>query len=225
MVDHGKLSRQIVLPWHQVLRIAWQSVKIRWTRVAITTLSLMLAITFFSYTLMTFDILNAIWPHASDILRHKIILAGYEPLGLSSGHRVFGASAKDIWLLMLAILVCLVGITNAQIMAVTERFREIGTMKCLGALDTFIVKIFLCESLYQGTAGSLAGAFLGIMLALISLAFKLGLKVFFFISVVSMLKNVGVSFIISVILSLLGVLYPCVMAARMEPAIALRHEI
>ena len=47
-------------------------------------------------------------------------------------------------------LVAFVGVLNAMLMSVTERFREIGTMKCLGALNSFIVKLFLIESLFQG---------------------------------------------------------------------------
>jgi hypothetical protein len=57
------------------------------------------------------------------------------------------------WLMSLALLVAFVGILNAMLMSVTERFREIGTMKCLGALDSFIIKLFLIESLFQGGVG------------------------------------------------------------------------
>src|SRR5207249_1402902 len=65
------------------------------------------------------------------------------------------------WLIGLALLVAFVGILNAMLMSVTERFREIGTMKCLGALDSFIVKLFLIESLFQGIVGTIIGVFLG----------------------------------------------------------------
>ena len=51
-----------------------------------------------------------------------------------------------------------------MLMSVTERFREIGTMKCLGALDGFIVKLFLIESLFQGMAGTVMGVLLGLVL-------------------------------------------------------------
>ena len=53
-----------------------------------------------------------------------------------------------------------------MLMSVTERFREIGTMKCLGALDTFIVKLFLLESTFQGLAGTSAGIVIGFALTL-----------------------------------------------------------
>jgi putative ABC transport system permease protein len=52
------------------------------------------------------------------------------------------STAKQRWIIILSLLVCVVGIVNAQLMAVTERFREIGTMKCLGALDRFVLRLF-----------------------------------------------------------------------------------
>ncbi len=52
---------------------------------------------------------------------------------------------RMIWLVVMSLLVCTVGITNSMLMAVTERFKEIGTMKCLGALDSFVVLLFLLE--------------------------------------------------------------------------------
>src|SRR5207253_7391546 len=78
------------------------------------------------------------------------------------------------WLIGLALLVAFVGILNAMLMSVTERFREIGTMKCLGALDGFIVKLFLIESLFQGVVGTILGVLVGLGLSLLSLASTYG---------------------------------------------------
>ena len=50
-----------------------------------------------------------------------------------------------------------VGIINAMLMSVTERIREIGTMKCLGALDAFILKIYFIEAALQGLIGTAMG--------------------------------------------------------------------
>ena len=66
-----------------------------------------------------------------------------------------GISTKDIWLIIMSLIVCVVGIANSMLMAVTERFQEIGTMKCLGALDRFVVRLFLLESGFQGLSGAL----------------------------------------------------------------------
>src|SRR3954468_24800436 len=78
------------------------------------------------------------------------------------------------WLIGLALLVAFVGILNAMLMSVTERFREIGTMKCLGALDSFIIKLFLIESLFQGVAGTVIGIAVGLLLSLASLTATYG---------------------------------------------------
>ena len=78
------------------------------------------------------------------------------------------ARIQTRWLLGLALLVAFVGILNAMLMSVTERFREIGTMKCLGALDSFIIKLFLIESLFQGLVGTALGVAGGLVLSLAS---------------------------------------------------------
>ena len=70
-------------------------------------------------------------------------------------------------MLGLALLISFVGILNAMVLNVTERFREIGTMKCLGALDSLVIKIYLIESAFQGIGGTMAGILLGGILALV----------------------------------------------------------
>ena len=84
---------------------------------------------------------------------------------MTPGATSIASTAKQRWIVFLSLLVCVVGIINAQLMSVTERFREIGTLKCLGALDRFIVRIFVIEATMQGLAGGIIGALLGVLVA------------------------------------------------------------
>jgi ABC-type antimicrobial peptide transport system permease subunit len=147
---------------------------------------------------------------------------------LSSGYELvggtFGSSPKDRWLTILSLLVCVVGIVNAQLMAVTERFREIGTFKCLGALNSFVVRIFVFEALYQGLLGGLTGGILGIFVSTVSLTIKVGWTILLWWPPAGMLTTIGWVTLLAMILSLVGVAYPALVAARMQPAVALRTE-
>ncbi len=185
----------------------------------ITTMTLALAIAFVAYIWSGYEILNAMWPRSSDDLKQKILLSGYE----FAGSR-FGTGPKDLWLAILSLTVCVVGIVNAQLMAVTERFREIGTYKCLGALDSFVVRIFVLESIYQGIMGGTAGALMGILIATITLFTKFGTIVFTSWPALSMLITFAEALLLSVFLSFIGVLYPALVASRMHPAVALRSD-
>jgi hypothetical protein len=213
------VQRQVVLPWMQVVRIAYNSMKVRFFRSLITTLTLALAIAFIAYLQSGYEILNALWPGADDSLRARILAIGYE---LSGGE--FGSTPKDRWLVILSLLVCVVGIVNAQLMAVTERFREIGTYKCLGALDSFVVRIFVLEAMYQGLLGGIGGSLAGVLTATFTLFVRLGFPVLLSLPLVGILQTVAMSSLLAVFLSFLGVLYPALVAARMQPAVALRRE-
>ena len=57
---------------------------------------------------------------------------------------------RTLWITVFSLLVTVIGIANALLMSVTERFREIGTMKCLGALSGFIRRLFVIESTIIG---------------------------------------------------------------------------
>jgi putative ABC transport system permease protein len=213
------IEKQVVLPWGQVVRIAYRSIRVRLARSLITTATLTLAVAFVAFTWSGYGLLNAAWPHADSKLQETILAGGYE---MAAGH--FGSTPKDRWLAMLSLLVCVVGIVNAQLMAVTERFREIGTFKCLGALDSFILRIFVLEAIYQGVLGGVSGAVIGLLVATVSLLLKFGWLLLSCWPVADMFAILGLATFLSVILSFLGVLYPAFVAARMQPAVAMRAE-
>ncbi len=130
----------------------------------------------------------------------------------------------DTWLIVMALMTCTVGIANAMLMSVTERFREIGTMKCLGAQDALVVKLFLLESAFQGIVGAGLGTVVGLLIALISAALQFagyGLTNF---PVQQMWQVMGWSMLSGVVLAILGAVPSALMAARMNPVDALRIE-
>lgn len=213
------IDRQIVLPWSQVLRISFNALRARFFRSMITTSTLVLAVAFLSYTFAVYAVLEGMWPAADPALQDRILSAGFAP---TDGH--FGSTAKDRWLVVLSLLVCAVGIVNAQLMAVTERFREIGTLKCLGALDSFVIKLFVLEAAYQGVLGGAVGSVLGVGTAVATLWARFGLIAITHAPALSLGALLAKSSALAVALSLIGVMYPAWVAARMQPAIALRSE-
>lgn len=129
------------------------------------------------------------------------------------------------WLIALALLVAFVGILNAMLMSVTERFREIGTMKCLGALDGFIIKLFLIESLFQGVVGTLLGIVGGLLLSLLSTWSTYGGFAWKNVPWTNLLTGVVICALVGVGLTVAGALYPAWTAARMQPIEAMRSDV
>jgi len=138
-----------------------------------------------------------------------------------------GVSAQQIWLIVMSLIVVVVGIANSMLMAVTERFREIGTMKCLGALNRFVVELFLLESGFQGLSGALMGSLIGfISIMLLSLK-DYGLDLFrgFPEYILHVLMYMGIACLLGMILAVLGAAGPAYRAAQLPPADAMRVEI
>ncbi|MCC7191949.1 MAG: ABC transporter permease [Phycisphaeraceae bacterium] len=130
----------------------------------------------------------------------------------------------DTWLIVMAMLTCAVGIANAMLMSVTERFREIGTMKCLGAQDNLVVKLFLLESAFLGIIGAALGIVLGLIVAWLAavLQFK-GYGIEYF-PMAQSLTVILLSALGGIVLSVVGAGYPAFAASRMRPVDALRVD-
>lgn len=209
-------GRQVSLPFLKSVEIAAKSIRARFFRSLITLLSLVLAISFFTYVKTNITAAKGIILSKDAASVAKLVREGYDLD--DPGH-----NPKQQWIVFLSLLVCVVGIVNTQLMAVTERFREIGTMKCLGALDRFILRLFLIEAVIQGFVGSAVGALAGMSVALVALIMNFGPGVFAFISWPDLALILGASIGLGSFLSVAGVLYPALVAARMAPVEAMRR--
>jgi len=135
---------------------------------------------------------------------------------------------RGSWIIAISLIVTVIGISNAMLMSVTERFRDIGTMKCLGATSPFIRRLFLIEACFMGAVGGAAGVLLGAAFAVASYLVLYG-PVLIGQALGQELAGValaaGLSLLSGVVLSILAALYPAHFAAGMVPAAALRSNV
>ncbi len=219
--DQRRVQRQVKLPFLKSLEIAVKSIRVRFFRSLITTLSLVLAVSFLSFIQVSNDVANGLLAAKMPGARQVLIRGGYD---IDDTTTRVGSSPKQRWIVILSLLVCVVGIINAQLMAVTERFREIGTMKCLGALNRFVLRLFLLEAGLQGLAGAGAGALAGGLFAVGSGLIRFGAAAVRHLAWTDALVSVVVAVGVGCLLSLVGVFYPAMVAARMQPVEAMRVE-
>lgn len=135
-----------------------------------------------------------------------------------------GLSGRQIFLLCISFLVCMVGIANAMLMSITERFREIATMKCLGATDRYILLQFMMEAALQGLIGGLVGVLLGFLIAFLRDAASCGSYLFLYWPGAEILLSGVFSLLIGVLLAVLASVQPSWSASRMAPMEAMRIE-
>jgi hypothetical protein len=131
---------------------------------------------------------------------------------------------RSIWLIIVSFMVCAVGIANAMLMTVLERFKEIATMKCLGAPNQTIGFMFVLESLMTGIVGGIAGILLGFLIDLVIQLFTYGQLTFERFPTPLVGWSFLVAFGCSLILALMAALYPAYVASRMAPMEAMRVD-
>ena len=117
----------------------------------------------------------------------------------------------------ISLIVGSIGIMNMMLVSVTERTREIGTRKALGAPNNWIMFQFLAESILISCIGSLAGMVLGVMFSQLASVIS-GYEVP--ISIWSAVVSVGVAVVVGIVSGLM----PALKAMRLNPIDALRYQ-
>ena len=117
----------------------------------------------------------------------------------------------------IALVVGGIGVMNIMLVSVTERTREIGTRKALGARSGTIRTQFLVESVIICVIGGIIGILTGIGLAAVGVSL---LKMKLVVSVPIIFISVGFSMLIGIFFGY----YPAKKASRLDPIEALRYE-
>jgi putative ABC transport system permease protein len=110
-----------------------------------------------------------------------------------------------------------IGIMNIMLASVTERTREIGIRRALGARRRDIIVQFLVETVILSGAGGLLGVLLGLVIPFI-VSQTAGMK-----TIVTFWSPL-LAFTISALVGIVFGIYPAIRAAKMDPVEALRHE-
>jgi len=205
-MDYGKVE----LPFGEAVRVSMDNIRRRFGRTFVLLLGNVMGIAFMIYVIAGGDITAAV-----------------------QGSMAGGIHAYQLWMVTVALLVTTINIVNVMLMSVTERYREIGTMKTLGALTAHVVMLFMIEASIVGLIGGLLGTVVGYIIAALVYGAQYGFgyvgkaatspSSFVAIgpSVVSyFVLGVGLAFVLSVV----ATVYPAYRAAKLSPAVAIRYE-
>ncbi len=212
-----------VLPWKISIQMSWANITNRLGRFFLVFLGIAVVVAFlmssFTYQAIVSDLSKTDDVHVRAIL---------EKAGVFAGDAEAKKYQKDrnTWLMALSCLLCLVVITNTMLMSVGERVKGIGTLKCLGALDGFIVRLFMLESIFIGVVGSVAGAFVGYALTVIQIGVSLEFSILSPRHLVTPLVVwVPISVGAGTVITVLAAVYPTYVASKMRPVEAMRVEV
>ncbi|WP_435334543.1 ABC transporter permease [Haloarchaeobius sp. TZWWS8] len=117
----------------------------------------------------------------------------------------------------LSLIVGSIGIANIMLVSVTERTREIGIMKAVGAQKRDIIGLFVTEAVIIGIIGSILGTILGVVVGYAGAQF-------IDIPLTYPFEWFGIAIAVGILVGVLAGLYPAWSAAKTDPIDALRYE-
>ncbi len=166
------------------------------------------------------DLMNAtIQSTGSSDSEAKIQYKSEDLLGQAKSLQELSSSTNTmlIWIASISLLVGGIGVMNIMLVSVTERTREIGLKKAIGAKKHSILAQFLTEASVLTSIGGIIGVGIGIALAqLISRIASVPVA----ISSLSIVVSVVFSMVVGIVFGLI----PSIKAANLNPIDALRYE-
>ena len=156
-------------------------------------------------------------PYYMENQDYQITTTTMESMTESMNEMIQTVSIAIAFIAGISLLVGGIGVMNIMLVSITERTREIGTRKALGAKNSFIKLQFITESVILCLVGGIFGIILGFTLGAVAASF-LGYTAA--VPVTAILTAVGFSMAIGIFFGY----YPANKAAKLNPIDALRYE-
>lgn len=159
--------------------------------------------------------------------RHQIPYSqrrgAYKVQNMAEVQKAMGSSSKTMSMLLMSIaaislLVGGIGIMNIMLVSVTERTKEIGIRKSIGAMNRDIMFQFIIETMVISTFGGILGIITGIVISIL-------LKLIFKQNNIVELDSVLISFLFSSFIGLFFGILPAKKASELRPIEALRSSV
>ena len=196
-----------------VVALAIASLKVRMSAAAITGLTIATTTAFMMYLLTM----------PSESLEAPVLDGIPGLMGLRADR-----SADEVQgfmlMLALAIIVAAAGVFNTMLMNVSQRYREIGTIKCLGGLDKLVLLSVLLEAALLGLCGAVLGVVIGIAISLLLSLADHGGAFLQHVNFHYLIPKVLFVFLVGMLLTTSGAAVPAWIAAKMPPIEAMRGE-